>query len=110
MIFVVESEEMSLYAFETEAEAVAACEGLDVEDEVWLFYASDGSPLKPVFTVANNRGSLLAVNGEYHLVASNEERHEHLRSVIDDVLNFDSSPPLNSSEGVKAYLASRGCV
>ncbi len=45
MIFVVETEEHSLRVFLSEAEAVAHCEGLDVEAGVWLFWDDRGEPL-----------------------------------------------------------------
>ena len=45
MIFAVETEERALAVFPTQDEAIAYCEGLDVEAATWLFWAADGSPL-----------------------------------------------------------------
>ena len=56
MIFAVETEERTLRVSKDEAEAVAACDGLDVEAAVWLFWSNDGMPLEPVFTTPNKRG------------------------------------------------------
>jgi hypothetical protein len=45
MIFVVETEERTLYVFPAESEAIAYCEGLDVEAAIWLFGTMWGSHL-----------------------------------------------------------------
>ena len=63
MIFAVETEERTLRAFLNEADAIAACEGLDVEATIWLFWSNDGTPLEPVFTVPNKRGLFTVKNG-----------------------------------------------
>ncbi len=47
MIFVVETEEQTLYVFPQESEAVAHCEGLDIEAAIWLFWDNAGKPLAP---------------------------------------------------------------
>ncbi len=56
MIFVVETEERTLRVFQSDVEAVAHCEGLDVEAGVWLFWNDRGEPLEPHFSVPNQRG------------------------------------------------------
>jgi hypothetical protein len=91
MIFAVETEERTLYAFESEAQAIAACEGLDVEAAVWLFWANDGSPLEPMFTVPNKRGLFKVKSGTYHLVPSSEEHHAHLAEALEEIVDVPGS-------------------
>jgi hypothetical protein len=104
MIFAVETEERSLYAFESEAQAIAACEGLDVEAALWLFWGNDGSPLEPVFTVPNKRGLFSAKNGTYHLSPAAEDHRAHLSEALEEVLHYESKPPLSTAQGVKSHL------
>ena len=56
MIFAVATDERSLYAFASEEEAIAKCEGLDVEAAGWLFWDSAGNPLEAEFLTPNKRG------------------------------------------------------
>ena len=104
MIFAIETEERTLRAFETEAEAIAACEGLDVEAAIWLFWSNDGTPLEPVFTVPNRRGFLIVTNGAYYLKPAGAIHHAHLREAVDEVLSFEGPEPANSAAAVKAHL------
>lgn len=104
MIFAVETEERALRAFKDEAEAVAACEGLDVEAAIWLFWSSDGTPLEPVFTVPNKRGLFGVRNGVYVLKPAGALHHAHLSEAVDEVLRFEGPEPATSAEAVKAHL------
>jgi hypothetical protein len=104
MIFAVETEERSLYAFDSEAQAIAACEGLDVEAAVWLFWGNDGSPLEPVFTVPNKRGLFSVKNGTYHLRPASENHHSHLTKALEEVLHYEAKPSLSTAQGVKSHL------
>jgi len=107
MIFVAETEERSLYAFPSEAEAVAHCEGLDVEAAVWLFWDDVGQPLEPRFSVPNKRGLFTATNGVYNLVLAPPNHHASLAEALEEILHYESAPPLNCAAGVRSYLASR---
>jgi hypothetical protein len=108
MIFAVETEERSLIAFPSEAEAVAYCEGLDVEAAVWLFWNDRGEPLEPKFSVPNKRGLFVVRNGTYSLAPASLNHHAVLEEALDEVLNFESPAPFNSAEGVRAYLEAKG--
>ena len=105
MIFAVETETRSLSTFETADAAIAACEGLDVEAAIWLFWADDGAPLEPVFTTQNKRGFFSVTNGVYYLAPAQGEHHAHLSEAIDDILTFECAPRLGNASEVKAYLA-----
>ncbi|OYT90145.1 MAG: hypothetical protein CFE43_19720 [Burkholderiales bacterium PBB3] len=110
MIFVVETEERTLIAFPSELEAVAHCEGLDVEAAVWLFWGDDGKPLEPQFTIPNKRGFFLVRNGTYILAPASPDHHAVLIAALDEVLTFESPAPFNSAQGIRCYLESRSAV
>jgi hypothetical protein len=107
MIFAVETEERTLTAFPSEAEALTYCEGLDVEAAVWLFWSDVGEPLEPHFTVPNKRGFFVVGNGTYTLVPALPDHHAMLTEALDEVLNFESPAPFNSAQGVRNYLQGR---
>lgn len=91
-------------AFADQAEAVAYCEGLDVEAAVWLFWNDRGEPLEPQFSVPNKRGIFGSSNGTYSLVPASPSHHAHLSEALDEVLNFEATAPFDSIQGVRAYL------
>ena len=67
-------EDGTAYVYESEAEAIVAWEGLDVEAGVVRFYAEDGTYLEPVFTEPNQYRRILGLfsvcqSGVYHLEA-----------------------------------------
>jgi hypothetical protein len=110
MIFAVETEERSLIAFPSEADAIAKCEGLDVEAAVWLFWDDAGRPLAPQFSVPNKRGWFAVQNGVYSLVPAEPDHHAHLSEAVDEMLTFESPSPFDSADGVRKYLKSRDSV
>lgn len=106
------SHERTLVAFDSEAAAVAACEGLDVEAADWLFWEDLGNPLEPLFSVPNKRGLSVVQNGIYSLVPAKPDHHADLNEALDAVLNFESPPPFHNAESVRDYVARRassGC-
>jgi hypothetical protein len=107
MIFVAEPESLSLYVFSNEAEAIASCEGIDVEKGEWLFWNDLGHPLEPSFTTPNMRGLLSVTNGVYELVAAHTVQHAPLIEALDEFLHFEGAKPLDSEAGVRSYLLSR---
>ena len=107
MIFVAETEERSLYAFPSEADAIANCDGLDVEAAVWLFWDDSGEPLEPRFSVPNKRGLFTSVNGVYTLVPALADHHAPLVEALEEIVNYESAPPFDSETGVRDYLLSR---
>ena len=84
MIFALSTDDRCLTAFPTTADAIAYCEGVDVEDGVWLFFASDGRCLKPRFTRPNSRGAFGVASGHYVLESDRNGSHLHaqLASVV----------------------------
>ena len=104
MIFAIETEERTLIAFTGEAEAVAYCEGLDVEAAIWCFWSDSGDPLEAEFSAPNKRGVFGSSNGTYSLVPASPNHHAHLLEALDEVLTFESAAPFNSAQSVRAYL------
>jgi hypothetical protein len=107
MIFVVETEEQTLYVFAKEAEAVANCEGLDVEAAIWLFWDDAGRPLAPEFTVPNKRGFFTAENGKYHLVTAPAGHHADLLEALEHILLVEGPAPFTTVASVGQYLENR---
>ena len=110
MIFAVATDERTLVAFLDEAEAIAACEGLDVEATQWIFWDDGGEPLEARFSVPNARGLFVVTNGTYSLVPAAPDHHAVLAEALDEVLHFESPAPFNSAEGVRDYLEKRSAA
>lgn len=79
MIFSYATDDRSLKAFASEAEAVAYCEGADVAESGYLFFAADGSSLEPVFSVPAVTGLFVIKHGCYSLCPG---AGAHLRQVL----------------------------
>ncbi|WP_159679270.1 hypothetical protein [Luteimonas sp. 9C] len=109
MIFAVETEEGSLTVFPTEGDAVAYCEGLDVEAATWLFWAADGSPLEAEFITPNKRGWFSVQSGTYRLVAASSEHHAHLVEALLEIARLEPTPLFQSLQQVREHLV-QGCT
>lgn len=107
MIFAAETEERTLYVFSSEKDAIANCEGLDVEAAVWLFWDDAGRPLEPRFTIPNKRGLFGSKNGVYELVPAAPNHHAALIEAVENIVAFEAEAPFNSIAGVRAYVESR---
>ena len=111
MIFALSTDDRTLSVFATAAEAIGYCEGIDVEDGIWLFFANDGTPLEPRFTQPNRRGRILVRSGTYILEPASAG--VHLCDAIEGVAAVEGSG-MSSLEDVRRHLhcggASRGAV
>ena len=107
MIFVAETEERCLFVFASEAEAVARCEGLDVEAAIWLFWDADGVPLEPDFIVPNVRGRFWVGNGSYRLVKASPDHHANLAEALDEIVLMEPNLFFSSLEAVRSHIAGR---
>lgn len=83
MIFALATDDRSLIAFPSEKEAVAYCEGIDVEEGNWQFFASDGRCLVARFTRPNVKGRFAVVSGHYVLEPGDESAG--LQTALDNV-------------------------
>jgi FkbM family methyltransferase len=104
MIFASETGEKTLYVFPSEAEAVAYCEGLDVETGVWSFWNDAGAPLEPEFIVPSKRGLFSVQNGTYRLVEAEFARRAHLLEALEHFKLVEGMPPLDSLAAVERHL------
>src|SRR5262245_19005843 len=106
MIFALETDEQTLYRFTTDAEAIAYCEGVDVEAGIWLFWDAHGRPLAPRFITPNRRGILTVLSGHYLLEPTNDPLYAPLDDVLDEIQHLAIAPPLSSVTAIRDYLAS----
>jgi hypothetical protein len=67
MMFAFDTDDGSLLALATEAEAAAHCKAIDVHDGYWLFFDDDGSPLEARFEPPDRAGDAGAGVGAYAL-------------------------------------------
>jgi hypothetical protein len=105
IIFAVATDERTLVVFESEAAAVASCEGLDVEAAGWLFWDEKGDPLQPEFITPNKRGLFVAANGTYHLVKADPLHHAELLEALEHIAAVEGPPPLDSVAGIQRHVA-----
>ena len=110
MIFAVETEERALTVFSTEGEAVAYCEGLDVEAATWLFWTADGSPLEAEFITPNRRGWFSVQSGTYRLVPASPDHHAGLDEALDEILQLEPNPFFQSLPQVREHLAQKNAT
>lgn len=106
MMFVFDNDDRSLEIFPSEKEAVAACEGIDVEESPCEFWNEEGQPLKAVFTKPNEKGSVSVVSGTYHLEPNREGNK--LINMLSHVSYVEGKAPLNTIEAVRQHLTSLG--
>jgi hypothetical protein len=107
MIFVAETDERSLYTFVSEEEAIAYCEGVDVEAGVWLFWDDAGRPLQPSFSIPNKRGAISCASGVYSLEPATSSTLETLDDALSTIFHFGTAGPLNTASKVRDYISQR---
>lgn len=59
MIFAYATDGRALMVFPDETQAIAYCEGIDVEEGNWQFFNDNGKPLEAVFITPNKYALLL---------------------------------------------------
>jgi hypothetical protein len=103
VIYVFANDDRGLTAYPSVAQAVAACEGVDVESGNYRFFAQDGSPLRARFSSPALRASALVVSRPYTLEADNPAAAPHLRQVLAQVAYIEGGG-LTQVEEVAALL------
>lgn len=104
MIFALATDEMTLFVFAADEEAVAYCEGIDVEEGDWLFWDKAGTALAAEFIIPNRHGRVAIGNGTYRLVSS-PGKHSLLEA-LSGIRNIDANPCFETLAAVRAHLAS----
>ena len=67
VIFAFATDERVLYVFESAADAIAHCEGPDVDSGVWQFYSQSGAHLEASFSDPVERTAFSVSQGQYTL-------------------------------------------
>lgn len=83
-------------------EAIAYCEGIDVEDGGWLFWDECGAALKPEFLSANLRGRFTVRSGTYRLVAAPNQ--PSLAEALGGIRGMEANPHFASMAALRAHL------
>lgn len=104
MIFAAETEECELYVFPDAETAACHCEGLAVEATIWRFWDDAGKPLRPEFTIPNQRGLFTNKNGLYHLVPSESKACGLLQEALEHIRVVVGEAPYTSVGAVRQYL------
>lgn len=103
MIFAVATDEMSLLVFATAEEAIAYCEGIDVEAGDWMFWDERGVALSPEFLAPNYRARFVVGSGKYRLAAT--PTLPALKQVLAGLRSIEANPSFATLAAVQAYLA-----
>lgn len=101
MIFAYATDERSLRIFDSEAHAIAYCEGPDVELGVWKFFGPLGESLVAEFTEPVRHGALTVSQGRYRLCPGDGESLVDLLPRIEYV---EGGPGLSSVADVAHAL------
>ena len=104
MIFVFSQDDRGLDIYTTEKDAIQSCEGIDVEDENYLFFDDSGYPLTAVFTTPNKRGKFMVESGVYRLQPTAEG--ERMLEVLNRVTYLGANNSFSSIEDVRNHLIS----
>ena len=104
MIFAVATDEKSLMVFNSEREAIAYCEGIDVEDGVWRFWDGNGTALSVHVLVTNHRTGILVGSGTYGLKPAPDL--PALTHSLPNVACLEANPYFSTLAEVQAHLAS----
>lgn len=101
MIFAFSTDDRTLMVFDSEADAVAYAEGIDVEAGVWAFFDSCGAPLEAVFTTPNT-GRIFVASGTYYLRPASGG--VPLTERLGEVAAVEGPPSLSTVSAVRELL------
>ena len=104
MIFALAIDDRTLMVFPDEAQAVAYCEGIDVEEGNWLFFNDNGKPLDAVFTTPNKHGSFSVMSGVYILRQSADVTMKTLLNQLDEISVVEGESPLKTIAEIRKHL------
>lgn len=108
MIFATATDESTLYVFASTAEAIAYCEGVDVEDGGWRFWDEAGNALRAEFLSPTHRGRLTVGSGTYRLVPAPDG--PALATALPHIRHIDGNPRFATLSDVTDHLASAASV
>jgi len=105
MVFVHLADENTLVVHEDAAEAIRACEGIDVEDVICVFFDDNGQPLRAVFDEPNQRGRFVVVSARYHLAPDGDG--QSLLELLPSVASIEGKGALRTLEDVRRLLTTQ---
>ncbi|MBK8284906.1 MAG: hypothetical protein IPK97_08410 [Ahniella sp.] len=110
MIFAQATDNQSLLVFPNADAAIAYCEGIDVAEDGWRFWASFGEPLEAVFSTPASRGRFLVSSGVYTLVPGSDTEALPLQQSIAGIRILEPNPFFDTVASVQNYLSQSGSV
>ncbi len=110
MLFAI-AEDGMVSVLDSEGEACAAFEGIDVENGVFAFYAEDGSSLVPQFNRPNKRilFGLILENGKYELVhaATGNSGDDAFEVAIAEARGVEPNAHFRTVSEIREYVEAR---
>ena len=85
MIFALSADDRTLMVFPDEDAAISYCEGFDVAQAGWLFFAADGGALEPVFSEPASEPWVIISHGRYSLRPAPSKSRANLSAVLPSV-------------------------
>jgi len=104
MIFALATDENTLFVFASVTDAIAYCEGIDVEDGGWSFWDHAGCALDAEFLIPNHRNGFTVGNGSYRLVPMSDKAS--LRDSLTSAWQIGDNAYFPTLSAVRAHLAS----
>ena len=105
-VFALSARDRQLHVFENPEQACRRTDPLEVESDAWVFFQSDGAPLKPVFVKPNRRSMLRVERGFYELVLDVVGVSLPLQKRLAGVSGLVAAPPFDTLEVLRNHLES----
>lgn len=107
MVFAFSTDDRTLMVFPNASEAVAYCEGIDVEVGGWAFFDNDGQPLEAVFTKPNFKAGPIVGSGTYVLRPAPTGGAQVLAERLREVSAVEGPDNLRTVADVERLLTAR---
>ena len=107
MIFAFATDDRTLKVFPNERDAVKYCEGWDVSEGGWLFFAADGTPMEVVFSEPASKNGRVISHGFYSLRLNAESEKTQLLALLSQVAAVEGEAPLDTVAAIEGLLTSR---
>lgn len=104
MIFAFATDDKSLMVFPNERDAISYCEGWDVSEGGWLFFAADGSPMEAVFSKPASKSGWVVSHGCYSLCPIAATEKAQLLALLPRVVVVEGKAPLNTVAAIEELL------
>jgi hypothetical protein len=107
MIFAFATDDKTLTVFPDESAAIGYCEGWDVSEGGWLFFAADGCPMEPIFSEPASKNGWVISHGHYSLRPIAASEKTPLLALLPQVAAVEGEAPLNTVAAIEGLLTSR---